>query len=288
MSTNKHVLIGSLIALISAATFALNMVLASVSYQHGANIHGLNFARAITFFCCLLLVVFTQRLSLKMTRAARLNTLVMGALLCSLMYALLGSVRTIPVAVAILIFYTYPILIALYRWKKGEDQFSIRALLLMIVAFVGLVIVLVDSSLELESTGVLFALAAAIIMAAMLILSEKSLAEYNTFVVMAHGLAVVTLLLLILKLTLVEHHWPQSNLGWSAFTASTLLYVIATFSLFKAVSLVGPLRTAIIDNTAPVWAMVFGYLVLQQTLSPFQLVGAITVIGAVMALQKSR
>ena len=38
----KSLLVGSVLALVSAITFALNMVLAGMSYQHGANIHALN------------------------------------------------------------------------------------------------------------------------------------------------------------------------------------------------------------------------------------------------------
>jgi drug/metabolite transporter (DMT)-like permease len=285
LTQNRGILLGSLTALVSATTFALNMVLADISYDHGANIHALNFARAEVFFGCLLLVVVVKRSNLAMSSTARLAILGVGLLLCSLMYALLGAVQTIPVALAVLIFYTYPILIAVYRWIKGEDQFSFKALGLMVIAFVGLVLVLLNAPITLQITGICFSVGAAFIMATMLITSERNLNQYDTFVVMVQVLAVVTAILLLLPLTVVEHHWPESDAGWLAFAGSTIFYVVATFTLFKAVSLVGPLRTAIIDNTAPVWAMLFGYLLLQQSLSPLQLGGAAVVVGSVMLLQ---
>ncbi|NKB60806.1 MAG: EamA family transporter [Gammaproteobacteria bacterium] len=288
LTTKRHYILGGAVALTSAVTFALNMVFASISYQHGANIHALNFSRASSFLFCLLIAIFIAQPSLSMPKRARLLALVSGSLLCALMYALLGAVQTIPVAIAILIFYTYPILIAIYRWANREDLFSFRALLLMIIAFAGLIIVLVNTSFALRPEGTIFAVAAAIIMSLMLVISERNLVAYNTFVVMAQSLAMVTFILLVLRFTLVEYHWPVSNPGWFAFFGSTFFYVIATFTLFKALSLIGPLRTAIIDNTAPVWAMIFGYLLLQQELTFIQLIGASAVIGSVMLLQKSR
>ena len=73
--------------------------------------------------------------------------------------------------------------------------------------------------------------------------------------------------------------------GWMAFAGSTVFYVMATFTLFMAVSMIGPLRTAIVDNTAPVWAVVFGFLLLDQALNARQVFGVIIVIAAVISLQ---
>ena len=70
-----------------------------------------------------------------------------------------------------------------------------------------------------------------------------------------------------------------------AFAGSTVFYVMATFTLFMAVSMIGPLRTAIVDNTAPVWAVVFGFLLLDQALNARQVFGVIIVIAAVISLQ---
>ena len=59
--------------------------------------------------------------------------------------------------------------------------------------------------------------------------------------------------------------------------ASTLLYV--------AIKMIGPFRTAIIDNSAPVWAIVLAALLLGQRMSAMQLFGGALVIGAVLLVQ---
>ena len=281
----SQVWFGSVLALFSAATFAMNMVLAGMSYQFGANIHSLNLARAFVFFLLLLTVIVVTKTSFHLPVRARLMCGVVGILLCTEMYVLLGAIQTIPVALAVLIFYTYPILIACWRWLRGADEFSLPALGLLVVAFLGLVFVLINGPVEPHHRGVALSVVAATVMAAMLITSEHSLKNYNNQVVLAHALGVVVFIISVLTLSVVKLQWPVGDMGWWIFSGSTLFYVLATFSLFKAVSLVGPLRTAILDNTAPVWAMVFGFFLLHQVMSSRQIGGALLVIAAVMVLQ---
>ena len=280
MFDNRN-LIGSLIALVSAMVFALNVVLAGKSYEYGANIHSLNLARATLFLGCLLMVVKLKRSRTMISGRAHLLCGVVGVLLCIEMYVMLGAIQTIPVAVAVLIFYTYPILIALFGWIAGTDRFSGKLLALLVIAFAGLVIVLVDSPVQLDPRGLAYSVAAALVMAAMLITSEKALNQYDNYQVLLNSLTVVTAIILVMSMTIVDLALPTIAAGWLFFTGSTVFYVMSTFCLFTAVSMVGPLRTAIIDTTAPVWAIVFGLILLNQNLTGQQIAGAAMLVTAV-------
>jgi drug/metabolite transporter (DMT)-like permease len=281
----KPLLVGSVLALVSAITFALNMVLAGMSYHHGANIHALNLSRAGLFFGCLAIYIVTTRTPLTLPPRIRVSAILVGALLCGEMYVLLGAIQTIQVALAVLIFYTYPMLVAMIHWITGKERFSPIALLLLVCGFSGLVFVLITAPVQPDTLGIVYSVLAALVMTAMLITSESSLRAYNNQVVLLHSLAVVVVIVLLLSVTIVDINWPATRTGWAVFTGSTVFYVIATFTLFKAVSIVGPLRTAIIDNTAPVWAIVFGYLLLGEVLNGWQIVGVAIVIAAVITLQ---
>ena len=103
--------------------------------------------------------------------------------------------------------------------------------------------------------------------------------------VLVYTLATVMCILVVLAILFVDHEWPVNEQGWTAFAGSTIFYVLATFTLFKAVSLVGPLRTAIVDNSAPIWAMLFAYLMLGESFSSIQSAGALLVIAAIIVLQ---
>ena len=281
----KPLLVGSVLALVSAITFALNMVLAGMSYQHGANIHALNLSRAGLFFGCLAIYIVATRTPLTLPPRIRVSAILVGGLLCGEMYVLLGAIQTIQVALAVLIFYTYPMLVAMIHWITGKERFSPIALLLLVCGFSGLVFVLITAPVQPDTLGIVYSVLAALVMTAMLITSESSLRAYNNQVVLLHSLAVVVVIVLLLSVTIVDINWPATRTGWAVFTGSTVFYVVATFTLFKAVSIVGPLRTAIIDNTAPVWAIVFGYLLLGEVLNGWQIVGVAIVIAAVITLQ---
>ena len=97
-------------------------------------------------------------------------------------------------------------------------------------------------------------------MATMLITSEYTMAGTDRRVVMVYMLCVCCVAVTLISLTVVEPVWPAGWLGWSAFVGSTICFVAATFLLFTAVDMIGPLRTAVIDNSSPVWAILFAGL----------------------------
>ena len=199
-------LVGSVLALVSAITFALNMVLAGMSYQHGANIHALNLSRAGLFFGCLAIYIVATRTPLTLPPRIRVSAILVGGLLCGEMYVLLGAIQTIQVALAVLIFYTYPMLVAMIHWITGKERFSPIALLLLVCGFSGLVFVLITAPVQPDTVGIVYSVLAALVMSAMLITSESSLKAYNNQVVLLHSLAVVVAIVLLLSVTVVDIH----------------------------------------------------------------------------------
>jgi len=262
------------------------MVLAGMSYQHGANVHALNLVRSYLFFITLGIYIIFTRTSFSLPTKAKLISLLVGIFLSTQMYVLLGAIAAIPVALAVLIFYTYPILIAAIKWFRGEEKFYWGSFSLMIIAFGGLIFVLIHTPpSQITATGITLSIIAALVMSVMLTTSEYNLTRHDNQVVLFYALIMSVFIFTFNSVVFVELLWPQAQTGWLVFMGSSIFYVAATFTLFKAVSLIGPLRTAIIDNTAPVWAMIFGYLLLSQSLTNQQIYGAFLVVVAVMLLQ---
>jgi drug/metabolite transporter (DMT)-like permease len=285
MDVNRRFWLGSFCALCSAIAFALNISLARVAYDYGANIHALNGFRSVTFLSCLTLVIVLGRKSISIPHQDKFVSIVLGILLCAEMYVLLAAIKLIPVALAILIMYTYPMMIALYGWIGRKKVLSISSLIMMLTTFAGLFFALNGSDLQLNVMGMFLAFLAAVTLATLLVLSEKTLHKNDNNVVMFYMLLSATGIIALLSLYVVELSWPATIEGWIPFCGSSIFYVVATFLLFQAVNLVGPLQTAIIDNTSPIWAIVFSFLLLNQTLGAHQVLGALVVVSAVMILQ---
>ena len=91
----------------------------------------------------------------------------------------------------------------------------------------------------------------------------------------------------VVSLTLVSLECPRTQPGWTLLGASTGLYVVASTLLYAAIKMIGPFRTAIIDNSAPVW----GHRARRSSARPaherMQIFGGVLVIGAVLLVQLS-
>ena len=288
-SRRQQFWLGSTAALMSAVAFSTNVALSRLAYDFGTNLHALNLIRAVVLLAVLIVAVWLSDSRVTIERKEIYRCLVLGILLCAEMYLLLASILFIPVALAILVFYTYPIMIALWTWRTGRSDFSYIGLSVMILAFIGLIITLAGSDRLLVGwdgrNGVALALIAAICLAALLLLSERVLERQPAKIMMLYMLLSTTAVVAFLSIFIVELTWPTSSGGWLALCGSAVFYVVATLLLFKAVDLVGSLQTAIIDNTSPVWAMILGVIVLGQWLTAQQVMGASITVTAVMLLQ---
>ena len=276
---------GSLAALASAATFAMNLVLARVVYDAGGNLFAINLIRPFAFLACVLLVLRIAGRPIALPPGRRWASAGVGLLLTAELYAILGAIKFIPVSLAVLINYCYPLLIALFTWSMGRERATVPKALCLLAAFGGLALALIGNGGGQEPLGLLFAAVSALVMATMLITSEHTMAGADRRVVMVYMLCVCCAAVTLISLTLVQPVWPEGWLGWAAFAGSTICFVAATFLLFTAVDLIGPLRTAVIDNSSPVWAILFAGLLLGEALSARQWLGAGAVIAAVLALQ---
>ncbi|MEC8890092.1 MAG: hypothetical protein VYD76_12100, partial [Pseudomonadota bacterium] len=143
--TRQRFWLGSAAALMSAVSFSSNVALSKLAYDFGTNLHALNLIRASVFLGCLIVAVWLSGSQVSIKRAEIYRCLILGVLLCAEMYLLLASILFIPVALAILVFYAYPIMIALWTWRSGQSDFSYFGLGVMVLAFMGLIIALTGS-----------------------------------------------------------------------------------------------------------------------------------------------
>ena len=284
-AAGARLVLGSLVALGSAVTFALNMALARIAYDAGGNIHALNLTRALLFLVCLAAFLRLAGRPIGMPRRAVVFSLLLGALLCLEMYLLLGAILFIPVSLTILILYTYPLMLAAVTWATGREPASPARFAALFAAFVGLGLALAAPATALDWRGLAIASCSAVTLATILMVSERTMAGRDNRVVMLYMMIAASGLIAALSLTMVELAWPAGTTGWLAFAGSTGSYVVATFCLFTAVSMIGPLRTAAIDNTTPVWSVLFGLWLIGETLAPRQLLGIALVVGALIVLQ---
>ena len=279
--------VGSAVAFASAIVFATGITLVAAVYQHGANVHAVNLTRVLTLASVMAITLAIARMSPALPPRTALRCVLIGVLFCAEIYGLLSSVKYIPVGLAMLIMYTYPLMIAVVGWLTGAEPFTLDRLFAILAAFAGLALALHAPHADIDWRGVAWAVFTAVVFSAVLIVSGRTMRGVDRRILMLYLTSTAVVIVGVISLAVVPLEWPRTDHGWTLLAVSTGLYVLATTLLFTAVKMIGPMRTAIIDNSAPIWAIALGALLLGERLSAVQLFGGALVIGAVLLVQLS-
>jgi hypothetical protein len=134
-----------------ATVFASNHIAARFAFNHGLNVGTAVVARSVgtAVFVALLIALLNVPLNLNAARLKR--AALVGVLLTLQSVFLYSAVARMPVALALLAFNSFPILLALISWAGGQPAPHTRVAWAMAVALLGLI-------LALDAPGVLAAI----------------------------------------------------------------------------------------------------------------------------------
>lgn len=293
----RHLAIGLLLSV--ACLFAANHVAARLAFDDGTGLLLAIITRSTLALLVLGSLLVLQGKPLRLPAGTWPWQLCVGLLIMLQSVFLYSAVARLPVAVALLLMNTFPIMLALLTWGLGGARPSAWATLIMAIILSGLVVVL-DVPTWLASpgsmgdqwvTGVACGLGAALVFSCALWITSHRLAEVGntlrTFLTM--GVVLVSMLLAAgLDLVPGGLALPGSRTGWFGLVALALLYGVAFSMLFTSLPRLNMTRNAPVMNVEPVASLVLGYLVLGQMLGPMQLVGGAIVLGGIVTLSLSR
>jgi len=166
--------LGILLVLVSAVLFGFMPIFARLAYPQGVSVGEMLLVRFLFGFLFIgAFLAFTRRLSLPSVRQV-LVLVGLGAVTYFIQSTLyFTSLLYSPVAIAVLVLYTYPIFVAIGSFALGWEKISRRLTGVFIIALVGLVLV-ANPFVSPIGLGVIFAFGSAI-MYAIYILSGSRL-----------------------------------------------------------------------------------------------------------------
>ncbi|MBD3898301.1 DMT family transporter [Halomonas sp. ML-15] len=282
-----------------ACLFAANHVAARLAFDDGTGLLLAIMARSSLALLVLGTLLAIKRTPLQLPAGSWPWQLGVGLLIALQSLFLYSAVARLPVAVALLLMNTFPILLALLTWALGGARPTLRATLIMAVILVGLVVVL-DVPTWLADpaqmgddwvAGVAFGIGAAAVFSCALWITDRRLARVSNTLRTFLTMGVVLLSMLVAGVAgLVPGGLalPASVSGWSGLTALALLYGIGFSMLFISLPRLNMARNAPVMNIEPVASLVLGYIVLGQMLGPTQLLGGAIVLGGIVVLGLSR
>lgn len=292
--------LGVALLLLIAAAFASNHIAARIAFDHGTNVTTAVAVRSSAAVVFVLALLRHAGVSPRMPRPTMRRAAAIGVLMAVQSLCLYSAVARLPVALALLAFNTFPLLLGLISWAAGAQRPSSRALVAMPVALVGLALALDAAGWAAPAgaaravpaaamaAGVAFALAGATAFAGALFFTTRWLdttdGRLRTLVLMIVVAAVA------IAVGLADGHfdWPRNPTGWLALAALSVLYSSGITGLFVLLPRIGAVNNAAVMNAEPIIALFLGWVVLDQRVAPIQVAGAFVVIGAIVMLTTGR
>jgi drug/metabolite transporter (DMT)-like permease len=190
------------------------------------------------------------------------------------------AIANLPVSIALLIFYTYPLLLAIFGWVAGRDRPTLRVVGALLISLVGLALTLRVKGGPLDPIGLAYAFAASASWGSLMLVTGKMLGGRKTQVHTLYMMVCATVVFGIALLVTGGTSLPDTARGWVGFTAAPIFYFMAFVGTMTAVSVLGAVRTGFFSNFEAVGVIIFAALILEQYMTMTQLLGAALVIIA--------
>lgn len=278
---------GSAITLVAAVMFALNTPFAALFYSYGGDPLTVMTARTAVGGFAVLAICLVLRLPLGLTRkqAKLIGIIVVGQFFQGACY--LGSVAFIPVSLAALIFFTWPIMVALAAPMAGDPRPSAKAFLLFGTAFAGLALALGPALDSLDWRGIALAVVGGLGVTVYVTLGRTALRELPALPLAAY-MNLGTMMLSIIAWGLLS-----GNIDWirdpkAGDATAILLTVCVVYSLGILMQLWALRRAsapvvALVFNLEPVLSIAAAAILLGETLTVGQMLGGAIVIASLIA-----
>ena len=282
---NDPVRRGSVLAALSALALAATNVLAPLVYSAGSNPPTVLMLRALATVVVIgAILILSGRLKM-LSRRYEIHCVISGLLFMFAGFGLLNALAIAPAGMVVLVLYLFPILTTLFDAIVNRRRPSFINILLLMLALLGLYLALGGEGNGLSRQGFLLALLAAISAAATLVWNNHMLGpvdpEQITFRMFLVSLVVFgTYVLFTANFAL-----PSTSSGMAQLIFMSACFAVAFTMMFRAVQMAGSVNAAMIMNLEPVITIILAFLILSQTLNSRQALGALLVIGAVMASQ---
>ena len=280
--------------LLLACMFGANHVAARLAFNHGLDVATAVAVRSLVTAGVVAALVLLQGVPRALDARQRRYLLLISTLVAVQSLSLYAAVARLPVALALLAFNTYPLWTAGFAWLLYRRRPERAVLIAMPVLLFGLALALdvlgAASGLGAAGqwshigAGVAFALTAAAVFGAALVLTQHEVAAVDGRVRTAITMGLVGLLALVGVGVQGGFHLPQAAAGWWGLALLTFFYGTAFTIMFTLLPKLGVVGSSPIMNVEPVAALLLAWALLGQVIAPVQVVGALIVVGAVMAL----
>ena len=280
--------------LLIALLMGANHVAARLAFNHGVDVPTAVTVRSAVTALVMAVLLAIYRVPLALTARQRRLLPVIGVLVAIQSLCLYSAVARLPVALALLVFNSFPLMTALWARLLYGHRPERALLVAMPVILFGLLLALdvlgAASGLGAAGqwreigVGVGYALGASATFGLALVLTQHEAGGLDGRLRTFATMAMVGLLAGAAVAWRGGFALPAAAPGWWGLALLTLLYGTGITLLFTVLPRLGVVGNSAIMNVEPVLALVLAWAVLEQAIAPVQLAGALLVVAAVVWL----
>ena len=282
-SPSTRRLAGVAVVAFAAVTISLSFVLSRLAYDAGTNPISVILFRNLAFIGLVWLLYWWRGRSLRLPRRDLLVTYGAGAFYLLGTGGYLWSILYLPVSLAVLCFYTYPLMTVLFVGLLDRRLPGRLQLLAFVLAFVGLALALEVSFDALDGRGIAFALMGAVGASVAFIVVGRRLPHVEPITVTFH-MSIISLVIVASAAAASGSFALPSDDGQAGsllLAAAVLTFCLAFLAMFAGVPMIGSVGAAMVMNLEPVATLALAAAILGEVLGPQQFLGAGLVLAAI-------
>lgn len=274
--------VGVVLVFLSALGFGLMPILALYAYQGGVNVPTLLFLRFSIAAVCFFAFLRHRQIRWHISRRVLISLFLLGTVLYALQSTFyFSAVRYIPASLVALILYLYPVLVALLASRVEKEPLTVGKLGSAILALAGIGVVLGAPVEKADVFGMLLAFGAALVYSVYITLGRQVVIELPAIVTSAFVSAFAAMSFLVFGLANQSLNFAFAATAWAAVMGvvgfSTLLAMAA---FFAGIERLGASRASILSTVEPLFTIGFSALLLGESISAIQALGAAMVLAA--------
>ncbi|HWN48295.1 MAG TPA: DMT family transporter [Xanthobacteraceae bacterium] len=274
--------------LTAAVMFTISDVFGKLALEGGTDVLSLLSFRSILGIGLVYVWLRLGEPAAALSRNEKWISLALGVLLTANLFSLFKAIELIPVSIAILTYFIYPLLTGIVGAMTGVDRLTITGAATALVAFFGLALIIGANPAGLAVMGLLAAVGGAVCRAGMLLITRATLKGADARLVTWYTLWSSTLVFVALSILTWNWQWPHGASGWVAFLGIGFTTTAAILTLYVSTQRIGPFRTALFMNLEPFMTAVLSAAVLGDRMTPLQMLGGVAMIMALCFFQMRR
>ena len=284
MTSERRELLGRLLAVAAACTFATTGVFSVFFYDHGGeptSLLLLRFAGAAVVFW----LILVARGGWRWPRGFTIRAIGLGALQLGSAWGLLKGFAHAPVSLVVLLFYIYPLVATVGAWRFLGEVLTARRMLLLGIGLAGIALA-VGVPGSASAAGIGLGLLAGLCLGFTVVGSRHLLVKYEMgpFDLLPFMWAGPTVFLVIIAVTRGVD-LPNDAAGWWYAAGLVLIAtVVPSLVFYTALRMIRASTAAMLSTPEPFIAVLLAFAILGETLTGLQLAGGAMIVFAVFLI----